>query len=137
MPTVMVVGVSEDFQVSGHELPEEFDPICEVLATVNKSFVPCRCYFFDSLAVPEPTDIGKVRSNQVEAVLHFPWPRHKRRVSQCQRDVALPEHVRKSGIEPLLVSNLDCKFVVGRKLLQERYQHGEKTVLLREFPAVE
>ena len=49
----------------------------------------------------------------------------------------LPEHVRESGVEPGLVSNFDYKFVVGRKPLEEGFQYGEKTFLLREFPAVE
>jgi L-rhamnose mutarotase len=55
----------------------------------------------------------------MEEVFHTDWSRHKRCVGQCQGDVIFSEHVRESGIKPGLVSNLDYKFVIGRKLLQE------------------
>src|SRR2546427_5552340 len=133
----MVVGVGENLEVSRYERPKQFDPISEFLKTVNDGFVPGFCLLFDALAVTKPAYISEVRRNQVKLFLHLPRPGHKRCVSQRQRDVVLPEHVRESGIEPVLVSSLDCKFVIRRQLLQEGCQHGEKTILLREFPAVE
>src|SRR5580704_17932951 len=132
MSAVVIVCISEYLEVSCHELAEEFDPVCEVLATVNDRFVPRLCYSFDSLAVAQPPHVCEVRSNQVQAVLHFPRSGHKRCVGQRQGNVVLPEYVRESGIKAVLVPNLDCEFVVGRKLLQEGNQHGEKTILLRE-----
>src|SRR4029077_21246676 len=95
------------------------------------------CYFLDSIAVAKPADIRKVCGNQVKLFLHLPGSRHKRCVSQRQGHVVLPEHIRKSAIKPALVANLDYKFVVGRKLLQEECLYRQKIILLRESPPVE
>ena len=89
------------------------------------------------MAVTQPADISKVCGNQVKLFLHLPGSRHKRCVSQRQGDVVLTEHIRKSGVKPGLVANLDYKFVVGRKLLQEECQYSQKIILLRKFLAVE
>src|SRR6266851_949226 len=77
MSGVVIVRIGENLEVSYYECPKQFDPICEVLAAVNDSFVPCLCYFFDSLAVAQPADINEARSNQVKAVLYLPRPGHK------------------------------------------------------------
>src|SRR4029077_21196928 len=89
------------------------------------------------MAVTKPADISKVCGNQVKLFLHLPGSRHKRCVSERQGHVVLPEHIRKSGVKPALVSNLDYKLVLARKLLKEEYPYSQKIILLREFPAVE
>src|ERR1700722_9893198 len=137
MSAVVIVCISEYLEVSCHELAEEFGPTREVLATVNDRLVPCLCYSFNSLAVAQPPHVREVRSNQVKLFLHLPRPRDKRCVGQRQGHVVLPQHFHESGIKPVLVSNLECKFATPRKLLQEGNQHCEKIILLREFPAVE
>src|SRR5258708_20061209 len=117
-----------------HHRFEEINPISQVASAVDDSLVPRRGLLLNPLAISKPANISEVRCNQVELLFHLPRPGHKRSVSQCQSDVVLPQHVRESSVEPCLVSNLDYKFVVRRKLLEERHQHSEKTFLLREFP---
>src|SRR5580704_12353800 len=112
-------------------------PTLEIVSPINNCLIPDLRYLFYSVSVPKPANIGEVRSNHVEFFLHLPRPGHKRCVGQGQGDLVLPEQVCKFGIEPGLVSNLDYKFVVGGKLLQEGREHTEKTILFREFPAVE
>ncbi len=72
MAGVMIIGVCKDLQIPRHELPEYFNPIGEVPATVNDGLVSCLCQFLDSIAVSKPADIGKVGSNQIELARHLP-----------------------------------------------------------------
>jgi hypothetical protein len=51
--------------------------------------------------------------------------------------VAVTQEANDSAQLPVLVPNLDYKIVIGRKLLQEGHQHGEKAILLGECPFVE
>src|SRR5439155_21866766 len=138
MPLVMVVAECKNFQDSriAHQRLEYVNPIVQIASAVDDGLVPGRGLLLNPFTVSEPSNISEVRRNQVKLFLHLPRPRHKRCIGQCQSNVMLPEHVRESGIEPGLVSNLDCKFVVGRKFLQEGCQHGEKMTLLGEFPTV-
>src|SRR5258708_11580937 len=139
MPRVMVVAESENFQAFAvaHQRFENLDPMLQIASTVDDGLVPRRGLLLNLFAVSKPANVSEVRRNQIELLFHLPRSRHERCVSQCQCDIVLPEHVRESGIEPLLVSNLDYKFVIGRKPLQKGCEHGEKNVLVREFATVE
>src|SRR6266566_5726561 len=139
VPGVVIVSECKNLQYFGisHQRFENLYPILQIVSTVADGLVPGRRLLLNPLAVSKPANVSEVRCNQIDFFLHLPRSRHKRCVGQCQSNVVLSEHVRESSIEPGLVSNLDDKFVIGRKLLEEGFQHGEKMILLREFPAVE
>jgi hypothetical protein len=53
VPGKVIVAEGKNFQDFGvaHQRFEYLDPILQIASAVNDSFVPCLCYFFDSLAV--------------------------------------------------------------------------------------
>src|SRR6266478_8159884 len=108
----------------------------KIACAVDDRLIPRRCLFLNPFSISKPTNISKVRCNQIELFLHLPGSEHKGCISQRQGNVVLPEQVDKFGIEPGLVSNLDYKFVVGRELLQKGCEYTKKAILSREFPAV-
>src|SRR5258708_12903947 len=69
---VVIVRIRQYLEVSRHELPEQFDPICEVLAAVNDSLVPSCRLFFDSLSVLHPPHNRTLQSNHVKPLPHLP-----------------------------------------------------------------
>jgi hypothetical protein len=42
MSSVVVVGVSVDFEIPRNELPEQRRPVPEIISPVDDRFVPCR-----------------------------------------------------------------------------------------------
>src|SRR5438552_8093905 len=111
VPCIVVVCERKDFSDSLviDKTLQHDDPTRQVVLPVDHGLVPRRRLLLSSLAIPQPSDIREVGSDQVERAFHLPGSRHKRRVSQRQRHVVPAEQIRQPRVEPFLVADFHHK----------------------------
>ena len=116
VPGVMIVCERIYQHASSSDLIAEIDPAAQFGRTVDESSIPSHGLFFDCFAIAQPADARPIGCNRIE--LQFSWVGHPRSVLQHERNLAVPQKVRKFSVEPISVANLNCKFVTGWQLLQ-------------------
>lgn len=64
----MVVGKGENLNFAFVNFSQDLDPVAQVRCPVQDDFVPRFGFFLDALAVADPADIRKIRSDRIEAL---------------------------------------------------------------------
>jgi hypothetical protein len=121
---IICVGVDQDDAFL--DLEAGVNPTPHVLFSVNDNLVECLGDSLDAFPVAQPAYISPSRSNRVD--LHFRRQRHSGPIGKHQGDFVLSEQIGKLSGQPILVSNLDCEFIVGRQLWQESLQSDNEII---------
>src|SRR5216683_3180206 len=119
-PSVVVVGKCQNHDAPLLDLLEKTDPLGKITLAIYNHLVPSCRFFLDPFAVPQPPNVSEVSGNQIEFVLHLPWPRHPALINQRESDAVLSQHICEFRNQPVLVANLDGKLVILRNPFQKR-----------------
>src|SRR5437773_2308091 len=85
-PRVVIIGKCQNHDAPLLDFLEKTDPLGKITLAINNRLVPSCRFFLDSFPVPQPPNVSEVGGNQVEFVLHIPWPRHPALINQRESD---------------------------------------------------
>src|SRR5207253_6258722 len=92
-PRAVVIGKCQNHDAPLLDLLEKTDPLGKITLAIYNHLVPRCRLFLDPSPVPQPANVSEVSGNQIEFVLHLPWPRHPALINQRESDAVLSQHI--------------------------------------------